>query len=111
MVDRRFLIEKVSYENNISVICPPFLQKKKQFTNEEVKETVSIAAACAQRLCSTPPDRSHIKRCLASIEKFREDNLHAEMGIWQHEWIPAECLGYWESDDRYCSKQTRSQIG
>lgn len=59
MVDKGFLIANECFESSIPLIMPPFLRKKKQFTQEEAELTVSIAAA-----------RVHVERTIQRVKIF-----------------------------------------
>lgn len=58
MVDKGFDIDRECAENHIQLIMPPKLGKRKQFTKEETRQTVDIAAA-----------RVHVER---SIQRFKQ---------------------------------------
>lgn len=59
MADKGFLIEKECFEYGVPLIMPPFLRKKKQFSQAEAELTVSIAAA-----------RVHVERTIQRVKIF-----------------------------------------
>lgn len=60
MVDKGFKIGEVCAQNDITLVCPAFLEKRSQFPASEACETVSIARA-----------RVHIERANQRIKAFK----------------------------------------
>ncbi|XP_064465465.1 uncharacterized protein LOC135377046 [Ornithodoros turicata] len=60
MVDKGFLIDSTCANNFITVVRPPFLRQKKQFTKQEALLTKNIAAA-----------RVHVERAIQRMKIFK----------------------------------------
>ena len=60
MADRDFIVESLLKSLGISLNIPPFLHEREQLTNEEVKESQTIA--------SLP---THLERAIQQIKNFR----------------------------------------
>ena len=59
MADKGFNIENILHGKGVSLTIPPFLQKKQQFSADEVKETKTIAKL-----------RIHVERAIRRIKEF-----------------------------------------
>ena len=59
MADKGVNIENILHGRSVSLNIPPFLQKKQQFSADEVKETKTIAKL-----------RIHVERAIRSIKEF-----------------------------------------
>lgn len=78
MVDRGFKIDNLCNEKGITLIRPPFLKGKRQFTKEEALETKDIASA-----------RVHIERINQRIKVFK---IFQNKFSWGHAYLAHDII-------------------